>query len=201
MLEDFVAKQLSYRDNSDSDNDGPGDLNVLDHISSISTFRSAVATFFAPSDVCGIRGMRREWIRCTPSWRKGAPRYDCVYLVGDESKPGFRGLSVVRLKALMSFTFQGIEYPCAVVEWFKTVGRSPDPETGMWIVKPDRSSGVRDTTIVHLDAVLRSAHLLPVYGAQYPLIPPNFDHNDSLDAFGAYYVNKYIDHHSNEIAF
>ena len=35
---------------------------------SVSVFRSAVATFFAPSDLSGIHGMRQEWIRATPSW-------------------------------------------------------------------------------------------------------------------------------------
>jgi hypothetical protein len=38
------------------------------------------------------------------------------YLVEDESKLGFRGLNVVRLKALLSFCYEGTEYPCAVVE-------------------------------------------------------------------------------------
>ncbi|RXW12546.1 hypothetical protein EST38_g13308 [Candolleomyces aberdarensis] len=153
------------------------------------------------SDICGRQGMRREWIRCTPSWRNSGPRYDCVYLVEDESKPGFHGLNVVRLKALLSFCYEGTDYPCAVVEWFKKVGRTPDPTTGMWVVKPDMSSSERDVTVVHIDSILRSAHLLPVYGSRYPLIPPNFKHSLSLDCFNAYYVNKYIDHHANEIAF
>ncbi|TEB03956.1 hypothetical protein FA13DRAFT_1654969 [Coprinellus micaceus] len=83
------------------------------------------------SDICVIRGMWREWLRCTPSWRKWGPQCDCVYLVEDETKPGFRGLRVIRLKALMSFSYEGTEYPCAVVEWFKMVRRGPDKDTGM----------------------------------------------------------------------
>ncbi|KAJ2927427.1 hypothetical protein H1R20_g9669, partial [Candolleomyces eurysporus] len=71
----------------------------------------------------------------------------------------------------------------------------------MWIVTPDMSSGERDVTVIHIDSILRAAHLLPVYGSQYPLIPPDFNHALSLDVFNAYYVNKYIDHHANEIAF
>ncbi|KAF6758455.1 hypothetical protein DFP72DRAFT_1105211 [Ephemerocybe angulata] len=136
--------------------------------------------------------MRREWIRCTPSWRKKGPRGDCVYLVEDESKPGFRGLNVVRLKSLISFSYDGTEYPCTVVEWFKTSGRGPDRDTGMWV------SGV---TVVHIDTILRAAHLLPMYGSTYPLLDSEYDHNDSLDDFEAYFVNKFIDHHANEIAF
>ncbi|KAF6752471.1 hypothetical protein DFP72DRAFT_991074 [Ephemerocybe angulata] len=200
MLETFLRGQLGYNDSDDEYSDDEDDRKI-DYISSISTYRSAVATFYAPSDICGIRGMRREWIRCTPSWRKGGPRRDCVYLVEDDSKPGFRGLNVVRVKAFMSFNYGGTEYPCAAVEWFKKVGRHPDGETGMWIVKPDMSSGERDVTVVHIDSILRSAHLIPVYGSYYPTIPPDYDHNESLDDFQAYHVNKYIDHHANEIAF
>jgi hypothetical protein len=33
------------------------------------------------------------------------------------------------------------------------------------------------------------------------MLPVGFDYSDSLDAFSAFYVNKYIDHHPNEIAF
>lgn len=88
-----------------------------------------------------------------------------------------------------------------MVEWFKKVGRSPDPDTGMWRVKPDMSSGQRDTTVVHLDTILRAAHLLPIYGSSYPLIPSDFQHTKSLDSFNAYYVKRHIDHHAHEIAF
>jgi hypothetical protein len=199
LLHTFLYEQLGTSFEEDEDHDEDDD--ILAYISPISSFRSAVATFFAPSDVCGVRGMRREWLRCTPNWRNSGPRYDCVYLVEDESKPGFRGMNVVRLKALLSFAYEGTVYPCAVVEWFKKVGRTPDPNTGMWIVKPDMSSGERDVTVIHIDSILRAAHLLPLYGSQYPLVPPNFDHTRSLDVFNAYYVNKYIDHHANEIAF
>ena len=35
----------------------------------VSIFLSAIATYYAPSDPCGIGGMHREYIRATPSWR------------------------------------------------------------------------------------------------------------------------------------
>ncbi|KAJ2917661.1 hypothetical protein MD484_g2813, partial [Candolleomyces efflorescens] len=169
ILRIFLCEQLGTTVEEIEDYEEEED--ILAYISPISTFRSAVATFFAPSDICGIRGMRREWLRSTPSWRNSGPSYE------------------------------GTTYPCAVVEWFKKIGRAPDPDTGMWIVAPDMSSGERDVTVIHIDSILRAAHLLPVYGAEYPLIPPDFDYSFTLDAFNAYYVNKYIDHHANEIAF
>lgn len=98
LLENFLHEQLGTAE-QDMDEDWE-DESIIDYLSPISSFRSAVSTFFAPSDICGVRGMRREWLRRTPNWRKTGPRYDCVYLVEDDSKPGFRGLNVVRLKAL-----------------------------------------------------------------------------------------------------
>ncbi len=113
--------------------------------------------------------------------------------------PSFRGMSVVRVRLLMSFTHDEVEYPCALVEWFKKVGRSPDSETGMWIVKPEMEGRQRLVTVIHLHSILRGAHLIPVYGQHY--LPIGFSHTWSLDAFEAFHVNKYADHHANEIAF
>ncbi len=71
--------------------------------------------------------------------------------------------------------------------------------TGLWVVRPDIMRGKRDRTVVHLDSFLRAAHLIPVYGNRE--IPLDFHYTYSLDIFDAYYVNKYIDHHANEITF
>ncbi|KAJ7723744.1 hypothetical protein DFH07DRAFT_759380 [Mycena maculata] len=193
LLTNFLKDQLS----SDTYSDDDTDIDLSE--TPISVFHSAIATFYAPSDPSGIRGMWRERIRSTPSWRKRGPRRDCAFVVEDQDQPGFRGMSVVRVKLFFSFTHDGVEYPCALVEWFKKVGRSPDPCTGMWVVEPEYQRKDRLVTILHLDSFLRGAHLVPVYGSAH--IPVGFSHNHSLDAFTAFHVNKYIDHHANEIAF
>jgi hypothetical protein len=117
----------------------------------------------------------------------------------DQQAQGFQAMSVVRIRLFFSFTHNGVDYPCALVDWFKKVGRSPDPETGMWIVEPEMSGRSQLTTVVHLDTLLRGAHLIPVYGSAH--IPVGFRYIHSLDAFKSFHVNKYIDHHANEIAF
>ena len=185
MTQDCLATQIGA---------SAGDLSPL---GAVSVFHSAVATFFAPSDISGTRGMRRERIRSTPSWRGGPPRRDCAFIVEDEEKDGMSGMAVVRILLFFSVAYNGVEYPCALVEWFKRLG--PDPVTGMWVVCPDRTRGRRDRTVIHLDSFLRAAHLIPVYGNQK--IPREFVHSFSLDTFEAYYVNKYIDHHSYDIVF
>ncbi|KAG2031509.1 hypothetical protein BDR03DRAFT_875804, partial [Suillus americanus] len=54
-------------------------------------------------------------------------------------------------------------------------------------------------SIEHIDTIYRAAHLLPVF-SDGPL-PLDFHFSYSLDAFNYYYVNKYADHHTNEIVF
>jgi hypothetical protein len=165
----------------------------------MSVFHSAVATFYAPSDDCGVRGMHRERIRSTPSWRKQGPRRDCAFVVEDQEKLGMKGLSVVRVKLFFSFQHDGKAYPCALVEWFKTIGRSPDRDTGMWKVVPEYEGRQRMVSVLHLDTFLRGAHLLPIFDDE-PL-PVGFPRTYSLDAFEAFYVDKYADNHAHEIAF
>ncbi|KAJ7269028.1 hypothetical protein C8J57DRAFT_1609187 [Mycena rebaudengoi] len=197
LLASFLRDQIQSDTYSD---DGSAELDSSD-ISEhpVSVYHSAIATFYAPSDPSGIRGMRRERIRSTPTWRKKGARRDCAFAVENQETPGFRGMSVVRVRLFFSFSHDGIDYPCALVDWFKKVGRSPDIETGMWIVEPEYRGQNRLCTVLHLDALLRGAHLLPVYGSQH--LPVGFRYVHSLDAFTAYHVNKYVDHHANEIAF
>ena len=167
----------------------------------ISVFHSAIASFFAPSDDCGLRGLRRERIRSCPLWRGKAERRDCALIVEDEDKPGMRGMNVARVRLFFSFSHNGKKYPCALVEWFSRIGRSPDHETGMWKVqvRPDIRQDQRLRSVIHLDSFLRGAHLLPIFGHNF--LPVNFDHTYSLDAFAGYYVNHFADHHSHEIIF
>ncbi|KAF5373669.1 hypothetical protein D9758_000924 [Tetrapyrgos nigripes] len=188
----FLHSQIS-QDPVRSDNDLPS----ID--SRIYVYHSAIATFYAPSDLSGTRGMLRERIRSTPSWR-GDARRDCVLVVTDESKPGFRGMSAARVLLLFSFKYDNINYPCALVHWYNAFGRRPEPNTGTWIVRP-AFRGSRPTSpllaVIHLDTILRAAHLIPVYGRTS--IPPKLHFSLSLDLFTAFYVSKYADHHTNEI--
>ncbi|KAJ7761559.1 hypothetical protein DFH07DRAFT_867708 [Mycena maculata] len=168
--------------------------------SSIKVFPSAVAKFYAPSDQSGMRGMLRERIRAVRAWRGGAPRYDCVFVEGDPDLPGFRGLLAARVLLFMSFKYLGITYPCALVTWFSSIGDGPCPDVGMWMVEPDldhRGRHVMD--IIHIDTILRGAHLIGIYGDSF--FPRHFKYSDTLDRFKAFYINKYADHHAHEIAF
>lgn len=148
--------------------------------------------------------MYREVIRSTPAWKKGeitAPRRDCVFLSnGRAIEDGFRGLLVARVYMFFSFTLHGTTHPCALVHWFETFGNNPDPDTGMWITQPEYDhQGYRNAAVIHLDSIVRGAHLLAIFGTSF--VDEDLNYTQTLDAFRAFYVNKYVDHHSHEIAF
>ena len=115
------------------------------------------------------------------------------------SKTSFRGLFVLRVRALLSFTYAGKDYPSALVQWFSPIADMPDTKTGLWVVQPDTTRGVRDVSVVHLSTLIRCAQLLPVFGSM--MMPVSFQHCYTYDSFKAFYVNKYADHQTNEIAF
>ena len=140
--------------------------------------------------------MHRERIHAVKSWRKGPGRYDTIFVNTDSSMEGMRGLEVAHVLLFFSFSHEGVEYPCALVKWFSCVGDSPDNHTGMWVVEPD---GETPISIIHLDAVVRASHLLPIFGNES--VPRTLAFTDTLNMFTRFYVNKYIDHHAFEIAF
>lgn len=201
--------------------DAPLDLDDLNegvqipHIQpNINVVASATAIFFAPSDICGVGGMRKEIIRVTQSWRGGPSRYDCVFVQTDRRVPGFRGLNIARIKLLFSFKHDGHEFSCALVHWFERVANSnaPDDDTGMWVVEPEYKDDpaaanngrqprpqVPALEIIPVDTILRAAHLIPVYSNEF--IPLDVNLSNVLSKFKRYFVNKYADHHSYEIAF
>ena len=70
----------------------------------------------------------------------------------------------------------------------------------MWKVKPDFGNmGNLAMLINHLDSMVCGAHLMGIAGSTQ--IPHHLTFDHSLDAFQAFYVNKYIDHHVHEYAF
>ena len=165
----------------------------------VSVFSSAAATFYAPSDPSGIGGMRREHIRATPSWRHGPARYDCAFVNSRPELDGMRGLDVVRVLLFFSFRFESITYPCALVQWFSLIGEECDEDTGMWMVQPETTGDhLPVVSVVHLDCIVRLAHLLPNFGNR--LVPHMTSFHNSLDNFSSFYVNKYADHYAFEIA-
>ena len=124
-----------------------------------------------------------------------------MFVEQDHDLEGFSGLLVARVRSFLSIKHKNIVHPCALVSWYSAIGDQPCPNTKMWKVKPDLDLLGRPTLdIIHLDTILRNAHLMGVCDGSTRL-PHNFRFHDSLDSFQAFYVNKYIDYHTHEIAF
>ncbi|KAJ7183927.1 hypothetical protein C8R46DRAFT_1159216 [Mycena filopes] len=160
----------------------------------ITVHHSAIARFYAPSDLGGAGGMYRERIRSNPSWH-GHPRRDTVLV--DVGAPIMRGLVIGRVLLFFSFDFAERSFECALVNWFVPVGDAPDPDTGMWVVELEHHRRVPTLAIIPVDSIARGAHLIGVYGRA--ALPEDFHFSDSLDAFNTYFVNPYADHHMYEL--
>ena len=197
LIQQFLYAQEHLDSNSSADQ---APINLPPFHEKITIYPSAVATFYSPSDISGIKGMRYERIRAIGSWRKGPPRYDCIFVETDPDAPGMRGLDIARVRLFFAFTYNGIRYPCALIHWFSRVAESADGGTGMWVVEPDsEDDGKPFTSVIHLDAAVRAAHLLPVFGEGF--VSRTLAFTDTLDEFRSFYVNRYVDHHAFEIAF
>ncbi|KLO17808.1 hypothetical protein SCHPADRAFT_913406 [Schizopora paradoxa] len=216
-LDRFVYNTLNPDVPIDSDDD-LDEFNIPRVQSNLNVVASATAIFYAPSDICGVGGMRKEIIRVTSSWRGGPARYDCVFVQTDRNLPGFRGLDVAQVRLLFSFKQDGREFSCAVVRWFERVGDFPNEDTGMWVVKPQyfedlaaanptgrrrRQPEPRERRpflgVISVDSIVRAAHLIPVYGNEAISLDVKF--SNVLTKFERFYVNKFADHHAYEIAF
>jgi hypothetical protein len=105
------------------------------------------------------------------------------------------GMEIGRVFLFFSFTHSDTHYPCALVQWYRRSRQ--DDDTGMWVVTPEVERNRRPTlAVLHLDCIARAAHLLPVYGSE--LLPDDFHFSYSLDSFRAFFVNRYMDHHTHE---
>lgn len=172
--------------------------------SRVSVFYSATAKFRALSNPSGPGGMYREIICSTPSWPRGdisGPRWDCMFVdVGNPESMGMRGLLVARVFLFFRFSHNSIDYPCALVRWYST-SDEPDATTGFWVVQPETTRrGTHHASVIHLDSIVRGAHLLPRFPSDAPVYR-EINYTNVLDVYTSFYVNKFIDHHAFEIAF
>ncbi|OBZ68295.1 hypothetical protein A0H81_11950 [Grifola frondosa] len=165
----------------------------------ISVFFSAASTFYAPSDPSGVGGMHREHLRVTPMWWGIAPHFDCAFVNYHPDLDGIHALGVVQIRLFFSFRFRGIVYPCALVHWFECIAEEPDEDMGMYIVRPESKRGAPILSVLHLNTIVRAAHLIGVYGTQ--TVPHNLTEHHALDAHKYFYVNRFADHHMFETVF
>ncbi|KAH8980015.1 hypothetical protein EDB92DRAFT_1937210 [Lactarius akahatsu] len=182
--------------------DGNGDHEDPNHtcpryMGRIRIFNHATTMFHTPSDPSNDQGMRHEVIQATPSWLKGKPRYDCIFVNSNNELHGMCRMEIVRA-ICFSFVYLGVTYPCILVHRFSRISEEPDEDTGMWMVTPDFVCGDPILAVIHVDCIFRAAHLVPIFGNSY--IPDHIMHDNSLDNFKGFYVNWFVDHHAFDFA-
>ena len=193
LLRKFLYEQLR-RNNTASESASHLSIDGRIHV-----FNSAVATFYAPSDISGITSMRREHIRATSSWRKGQARYDTVLVNSNPEVEGVRGFEVARVFLFFSFRHENKEYPCALIQWYSHVGSEPEEDTGLWMVEPGTDdAGDPHLAVIHLDSIYRAVHLLPAH-QDNTFVERTITMHSSLDMFQLFYINRFADHQSFEV--
>jgi hypothetical protein len=106
-------------------------------------------------------------------------------------------MTIERVLLFFSFTYHDTYFPCALVHWFSHHSNTQDIVTKLWVVEPEyHGDGQKVLAVVHLDYIARGAHLLPVYGSS--LLPEDFHFSYVLDAFRAFFVTRYANHHTHE---
>jgi hypothetical protein len=145
--------------------------------------------------------MYRELIRANRAW-KGKSRHDTVFVkvsADDDGLQIMHGMIIARVLLFFSFRDPLLheETPCALVNWFMPVSECRDDAMGMWEFKPEIAGARPTLEVIHLDSIVRAAHLLPHYGSGF--LPENFDCKCSLDAFQSYFVSDVIDYHAHEL--
>lgn len=179
-----------------SDQQPPAEIeNLPSFEGEIRVYHSAVAIYYAPSDLCGAGGLYRERIRSTPLFH-GHERRDTVFVVLDESKGGMEGMEIGRVLLFFSFHYRRESFSCALINWF-IHDEEPDRDTGMWTVQLEHDrQGQPTVEVIDINTIARGAHLLPVYGSSR--VPDDFSHHDALDSYNSFFVNHFIDHHAHE---
>ncbi|EIW82031.1 hypothetical protein CONPUDRAFT_152917 [Coniophora puteana RWD-64-598 SS2] len=162
-------------------------------------YNLAIATFCAPSNICGTAGMTSERIQSTLNWRNEAARHDCVFVSTNSEVSSMLGMEVAWVLAFFGFDYQSKYYRCALIHWFSQVRDVQDEDTGMYIVAPDyNDDGTSLLAVVPINSLVCAAHLIPFYGDKF--IPEGLKHYSSYNNFFGFYINRYADHHSFEIA-
>lgn len=86
----------------------------------------------------------------------------------------------------------GVTGPLAYVEWF-TPFNVVDDTTGMYVVSPSTRRHERYTSVIPISDIVRSCHLLPIWGKR---IERRVVVGDILDNIGMkFFVNPYLRHH------
>ncbi|KAJ7718055.1 hypothetical protein B0H16DRAFT_1678191 [Mycena metata] len=146
-----------------------------------------------------IRAVRGEAMKFTPKGvRPEKPgRFDTILVRKDPPDRDQRatdGLSVGRLRVI--FRLPPEDYgqypePLAYVDWYKPL-KAPVPNIRMHEVSLSSRNNRQNSSIIPVSHILRSCHLIPVFGRS---MDPTWTSDRVLDKCKSFYLNPYLRHH------
>ncbi|EIN13427.1 hypothetical protein PUNSTDRAFT_56509 [Punctularia strigosozonata HHB-11173 SS5] len=136
-------------------------------------------------------------------------RFDTV-LVKDESRAGrhIHPYRVAQVRAIFTLPQHAIErwFPSntshpgppppkhlAYVEWFTPFAARPHSSHGMYKIRRSYQNNRRLASVIDIQCIYRSVHLIPCFGPEVPLQWTSFNVLDECDNF---YVNCFTDRHT-----
>ena len=199
LIQRFLFDQIHMHDlNSPAGSDVPLEQCPLFN-SKISVYHSMVVVFYLRSNPSGLHGMCWEAIHAIPCWWKCTMWYNTIFVKHDPAQVRLQGFNIVQVLAIFAFHWMDKYYPCALVHWFTHMGDKHEEVMDMWVVQLDSNAdGSPAVGVIHLDLVLHTVHLMPVLGDW--MMPIDLTMDQSLDVFQSFYINKYIDYHTFELA-
>lgn len=81
----------------------------------------------------------------------------------------------------------------AYVEWFSPLPARPDPKHGMYRVSRPAEKSRRSASVIAVESIVRSVHLIPQFG---PVMPRGCNSFTALELCNSFYVNPFADVHS-----
>ncbi|EMD30775.1 hypothetical protein CERSUDRAFT_60838 [Gelatoporia subvermispora B] len=126
-------------------------------------------------------------------------RFDTALInLGTGQYQGTEGYQIGQIRVIFSVRskqalrmFKNPPQYLAYIEWFTTFRRS-NCGHGLFRVSPVINQGMRWASIVSLDHIYRSTHLIPKFG---PTVPPGWSSANVLDKAHIFYVNPFSDRH------
>ncbi|KAJ7205623.1 hypothetical protein B0H12DRAFT_1035007 [Mycena haematopus] len=145
-----------------------------------------------------IRAVRGEPQRMTPKGVKPEKhgQFDTVLIrqtPPERSQRPTDGISVARIRVIFRLPADLGNYPdpLAYVDWYKPL-KPPVPNIRMHEISLSSRNHRQNSSVIPVSDILRSCHLIPVFGKS---VDPTWTSDRVLDQCKAFYLNPYLRHH------
>ncbi|KAJ7318309.1 hypothetical protein DFH08DRAFT_1036468 [Mycena albidolilacea] len=123
-------------------------------------------------------------------------RFDTVLVRKDTPDPDhdpIHGISVARIRVIFRLPehYGSYPHPLAYVDWYKPL-KTPVPNIRMHKVSLSSRNHRQHSSIIPITEILRSCHLIPVFGKS---VSPLWTSDRVLDQCKYFYLNPYLRHH------